>query len=205
MSARPLRCALLAAALALAGCGSGLRSNLPAQQTYLLNPQFGTRSTDAAAGQGNLRVLAPVAAPGLGTDAIAALRPGGRVDYYLGARWAAAAPAMLQTLAIDALRASGRFALVEPEDGPFPADYVVSLELRHFEARYADEGPPTIHVTLIASIGRRSASTLGASVNADSEVRATDNRMRSVAAAFEQATAAALDKVVSASAAMPRD
>jgi cholesterol transport system auxiliary component len=132
------------------------------------------------------------------------LRPGGRLDYYVGARWAGAVPAMLQILAIDALRPSGRFALVEPDSGPFPADYVLSLELRHFEARYDDDGPPTIHVTLIASVGRRGASALGASVVADSEVKAQDNRMQAVVAAFEQATAAALGKVVGAVAAMPQ-
>jgi cholesterol transport system auxiliary component len=196
---------LLAAALVLTGCVSGLHSNVPARQTYLLNPPIGIGSAAASSGQGSLRVLSPVAAPGLGTDAIAAMRPGARLDFYLGARWAAPAPAMLQSLAIDALRASRRFALVEPEDGPFPADHVLSLELRHFEARYDEEGPPTIHVTLIASYGRRNTGAMGESISADSEVRASDNRMRSVAAAFEQATAAALGKVVSALAAMPPD
>ncbi len=207
MSAQAPRSALLAAVLAagaLAGCVSALKSNVPVQQTYLLDLHLATVAADVAATHDNLLVLAPSAAPGLSTDAIAVLRPGGRLDYYLGARWAAAAPAMLQTLAIDALRPSQRFALVEPDSGPFPADYVLSLEVRHFEARYGDDGPPTIHVTLIVSVGRRSASAPGANVIADSEVKAQDNRMQAVVAAFEQATAKALDELVLAVVAMPR-
>jgi cholesterol transport system auxiliary component len=207
MSTQTSRSALLATALAasaLAGCVSGLRSSVPAPQTYLLDLQLAPVAADVAAAHENLLVLAPRAAPGLGTDAIAVLRPGGRLDYYLGARWAAAAPAMLQTLAIDALRPSQRFALVEPDTDPFPADYVLSLEVRHFEARYGDGGPPTIHVTLIASIGRRGVSALSANVIADSEVKAQDNRLQAVVAAFEQATAKALDKLVLAVVAMPR-
>jgi cholesterol transport system auxiliary component len=207
MSAHAARCALLAAALAasaLAGCIGGLRSNVPAPQTYLLEPRLATVATEVAGTHENLQVLVPRAAPGLGTDAIAVLRPGGRFDYYLGARWAAAAPAMLQTLVIDSLRSSQRFALVEPDAGPFPADYVLSLELRHFEARYSDDGAPTIQVTLIASIGRRSASALGASVIANSEVKAQDNRLQAVVAAFQQATTEALGKLAAAVVAMPR-
>ncbi len=207
MNAPAARCAPLAAALAvsaLAGCVGSLRSNVPAQQTYLLEPRLATVATEVAATHENLLVLAPRAAPGLSTDAIAVLRPGGRFDYYLGARWAAAAPAMLQSLAIDSLRSSQRFALVEPEGGPFPADYVLSLELRHFEARYAEDGPPTIQVTLIASLGRRSAGALSASVIANSEVKAQDNRLQAVVAAFQQATTEVLAKLAAAAAAMPR-
>jgi cholesterol transport system auxiliary component len=204
MSVRAQRCALLIAAGALAGCVNGLRSNVPAPQIYLLDPRPATVASGVAGARETLQVLAPRAAPGLGTDGIAVLRPGGRLDYYLGARWAAAAPPMLQTLAIDALRASQRFALVEPDSGPFPADYELILEVRHFEARYGDEAAPTIHVTLIASVGRRSMSAPSANLVADSEVKAQDNRMQAVVAAFEQATAQALGKLVAAVAAMPR-
>ena len=31
---------------------------------------------------------------------------------------------------------SNRFAMVETDAGPFSAEYVLSLELRHFEAEY---------------------------------------------------------------------
>jgi cholesterol transport system auxiliary component len=193
------------AACALAGCISSLHSNVPAQQTYLLDPGPVTVAADLPAAHQSLQVLAPTAAPGLGGDAIAVLRSGGRLDYYLGARWAAAAPVLLQSLVVDALRPVGRFALVEADTGAFPGEYVMSLELRHFEAQYRDDGPPTIHVTLVASIGRRHAAEPAASLTADSEQRAQDNRMQAVVAAFGQATGEALRKIAAAVAAIPPD
>ncbi|HXN11059.1 MAG TPA: ABC-type transport auxiliary lipoprotein family protein [Steroidobacteraceae bacterium] len=217
MSARTGRRALpsmllaVLAAGALAGCVSGLHSNEPAPQSYLLDPGPAavapdvTALPDAPAPRQSLQVLAPSAAPGLAGDAIAVLRSGARLDYYRGARWAADATAMLQGLTIDALRPAGRFALVEADGGPFAADYVLGLELRHFEAQYRDDGPPTVHVTLIASFGRRNAGEPATSVIADSEVRAQDNRMQAVVAAFGQATGEALRKVVAAVAALPPD
>lgn len=204
------------AAGALAGCVN-LHSNVPAPQTYLLEPRLaetvmvtgstGAIGTTGATGatiampapavRGNLQVLVPSVAPGLGTDGIAVIRPGGRFDYFLGARWAAAAPAMLQSAVIDALRSGGHFALIEPEGGPFPADTVLSLTVRHFEARYdADGGAPTIHVTLVATLGQHGARAATASVIADGEVKASDNRMQAVVAAFDEAAGEALGKVV---------
>jgi ABC-type uncharacterized transport system auxiliary subunit len=199
------------AAGALAGCVNGLHSNEPAPQSYLLDPgptavaPEVTSLPDAPAARHGLRVLAPSAAPGLAGDAIAVLRPGARFDYYRGARWAADATAMLQSLAIDALRPTGRFALVEADGGPFAADYVLGLELRHFEAQYRDAGPPTVHVTLIASFGRRGAGASATNLIADSEVRAQDDRMQAVVAAFGQATGEALRKLVAAVLAAPPD
>lgn len=200
MSAHAKRCLLPSAALiaaTLAGCVN-LHSSAPAQQTYLLEPRLAppALATPVSAALGNLQVLAPGVAPGLGTDGIAVLRPGGRLDYFLGGHWAASAPAMLQAAAVDVLRSGGRFALIEPDDGPFPADFVLSIVVRHFEARYdADGGPPTIHVTLIASLGQRGARAAVASVIADSEVKASDNRMEAVVAAFDEAAGAALGQV----------
>jgi cholesterol transport system auxiliary component len=205
---RPLPALLLAA---LAGCVSGLHSNEPAPQSYLLDPGPAAiapelvAASQAPASRHTLRVLAPAAAPELAGDGIALLQPGARFDHYRGARWAADATAMLQSLAIDALRRAGRFTLVEAESGPFPADYVLGLELRHFEAEYRDDGPPTVHVTLIVNFGPHGAAAPATSVIADSKVRAQDNRMQAVVAAFGQATDEALRQAVAAVAALPAD
>jgi cholesterol transport system auxiliary component len=199
------------AAGALAACVGGLHSNEAAPQSYLLDPGPGAVAPEVTVAPGvpasrrSLQVLAPAAAPGLAGDAIAVLRPGGRFDHYRGAHWAADATAMLQTLTIDALRPAGRFALVEAEGAPFAPDYVLALELRHFEAQYGEAGPPTVHVTLVATFGRRGAGEPAASVIADSAVRAQDDRMQAVVAAFGQATGEALRKLVAAVLAVPPD
>jgi len=202
--------AVLAGSMALlaGGCVSGLRSHQPAQQQYVLVlPSAGgaaATANPAAAANGNaagaassstLQVLLPLAGAGLGTDGIAVMRPGQRLDYYNGARWAAPAPAMLQALAVEALRRQGRFALVEPEGGPFDARYVLSLTLTHFEADYSGAGPPTVRVALLCTLGRRAAHTVAASFTVHSAVTADADRMQAVVAAFERASGAALTRL----------
>ena len=183
--------------LLLAGCSGGLKSNLPLAQVYVLRPTWSAPSASlpAAPGAGTVQVTLPLAAAGLATDSIVVLRPGERLDYYGAARWAGAVPAMLQTLAIDALRASHRFSMVESDAGPFASDYVLSLELHHFEAEYTGAGPPTVHVALVCTLGRRGNRDVIVSFGAESKVTADADRMQSVVAAFERATGDALSQV----------
>jgi cholesterol transport system auxiliary component len=180
--------------LLLAGCSGGLKSNLPLAQVYVLRPTW-SASLPAAPGAGTVQVTLPLAAAGLATDSIVVLRPGERLDYYGAARWAGAVPAMLQTLTIDALRASNRFSMVESDAGPFASDYVLSLELHHFEAEYTGAGPPTVHVALVCTLGRRGNRDVIVSFGAESKVTADADRMQSVVAAFERATGDALSQV----------
>jgi cholesterol transport system auxiliary component len=182
------------AAIALTGCFSGLNSKLPPQQRYVLQPKFAAPAAPAAR-TGSVEVLRPSAAAGLGGDGIAVLRPGARLDYYTNARWASDAPSTLQSLVIDSLRNAGSFATVESDSGPFASQYILGLELEHFEARYSGDGPPSIEVTVQCSLGRRSDRTVIVSFAAHSSVQADADRMQAVIAAFEQATAQALSQV----------
>ncbi len=197
--------AALAGSMALlaSGCVSGLHSNQIAQQEYVLTLPAAAAAPAAtgaapAAGTGapaTLQVLLPEAAAGLGSNRIAVIRPGQRLDYYAGARWAAPAPGMLQTLAIEALRRQGRFTLVEPDGGPFDARYVLNLELTHFEANYSGAGPPTVRVVLVCTLGRRSAHSAATSFTARAVVMAQADHMQAVVAAFERATGVALARL----------
>jgi len=184
----------LPALIALAGCVSGLNSKIPAQQSYVL--QAAPAPTPAAAGErpssASVQVLRPSAAPGLEREGIAVLRAGRRLDFYTAARWAARAPEMLQALVIDSLRTAGRFSAVESDAEPFAAQYVLGLELQHFEAVYDTAGPPIIRVALVGTLGRSSDRIAIASFTAHSEVRADADRMQAVIAAFDQATGQAL-------------
>jgi len=201
-AARMISAALAAVVAPLAGgCVSGLRSHQPVQQQYVLALPLpgGAHLTTGPAGATNpadagstLQVLLPLASAGLGTDGIAVMRPGQRLDYYSGARWAASAPVMLQSMTIQALRRKGHFALVEPQGGPFDARYVLSLTLTHFEADYSGAGPPTVRVALVCTLGRRADRTVAASFTVRSAVMANADRMQAVVAAFERASAAAL-------------
>jgi len=213
MSAALRLCMVVVAASAASACVSGLKSNMPVPQLYILRapalPATGAAADTRVPGQPAaavaaavtakmpaLEVLRPVAMPALDTDRIALLQPDHRLDYYAASRWAGAAPLLLQTLAIDVLRGSGRFRAVEPDGTPFIADELLRIELRHFEAEYVDEGPPTIHVTLVATLGKRSGRTLLGSEIADGSVKAQANSMGAVVEAFERATGEALTQLL---------
>ena len=210
--ARSLFAASLAGLL-LAGCSSWLKSNVPVSQVYVLRPTWPTGAATSMAGTpvvatpmpgtmanataapATLQVQFPIAAAGLASDSIAVLRSGERLDYYSAARWAGAAPGMLQMLAIDALRATHRFTMVESDVGPFASEYVLSLELNHFEAEYSGAGPPTVHVALVGTFGKRGSRDALASFAADSRVSADADRLQAVVAAFERATGEALSQI----------
>jgi cholesterol transport system auxiliary component len=182
--------------IALPGCVSGLNSKIPAQQSYVL--QAAPVPTQAASLSGerpsaaSVEVLRPSAAPGLEREGIAVMRAGRRLDFYTDARWAARAPEMLQALVIDSLRSAGRFAAVQSDTEPFAAQYVLSLELQHFEALYDNPGPPTIRVALVGTLGRSGDRVAIASFTAHSEIQADADRMQAVIAAFDLATGQAL-------------
>ena len=200
----PVYAGLLAGAAALGGCVTGgLHSSQPPQARYLLSlasvPGAAAASADDSsaavddlAAARSLRVLLPAAAPGLDGDGIAVLHPGGQLDDYAGARWAAPAPQMVQTLAIESLRRTGHFSLVQSDSAPFEADWVLQLELTHFEADYAQAGPPTVRVALVATLGQRSARRAVMTLTIDTHALAQSNRMHAVVDAFESATRQAL-------------
>ena len=196
--------AALPSALLATACAN-FHSDQPAVQVYALEPGFaaaatpsaqaGTPEATAAAPETaapTLQVLRPLAAPGLDTAEIALARGGQRLDYYAASRWPAPLPELMQSLAIEALRASGKFRSVQPDSSAFSADLVLQLEILRCQAVYTGEGPPTVQVQLLATVGRRNERAILATINAGSTVPAADNRMQPVVAAFQSAVGAAL-------------
>jgi cholesterol transport system auxiliary component len=208
--ALPAAAAALVALMLAVGC-AGLHSNEAVPQIYTLAsaappPAAASAPADAATasavapgGPGapavTVQVLRPLAAPGLDTDQIALLRDTQRLDYYAASRWPAPLPDLLQTLAVDALRASGRFRAVQPDATAFTADEVLQIEIRHCQVEYSPDGSPVIHVQLLATLGHRADRALLASFAAESRKSASANRMQSVVAAFQDAVGEALNQL----------
>jgi cholesterol transport system auxiliary component len=188
---RIVRAVALAALLTAGGC-AGFHSRERAVQVYTLDPRPADSKTEAAGGAPSLLVLRPQAAPGLDTDHIALRRSAQSLDYYAASRWPAPLPEFLQSLAIEALRASGKFRTVQPDRATFAADQVLQIEIRRFQAEYSAEGAPVVHVQLLATLGQRNDRSVLGSVSAESSAAASENRMQAVVAAFQTATAAAL-------------
>lgn len=194
MRFRPGLLAVLA--LALTACtGSLLQSNAEAPETYRLEGR-------ALADRGGrlplaLAVAAPRAAAALDTDRIAVVQPDNRFDYFAGVRWSEPAPQMLQQLLVRALTADGRFETVVAAPSRVPADLLLDVELRRFEASYAADGAaPTVHVELQVSLVDARAARRLASFAATGSVTATADRRAAVIAAFETAASTAVAAAV---------
>jgi ABC-type uncharacterized transport system auxiliary subunit len=183
--------ALMAAALG-GGCTSGLHSSAPPVQAYVLRaaPPAAAPSSPSLI---SVRIPRPVSAPGLDSDRIVILRPDRQMGFYAASRWAAALPDVVEALAVQTLRGSGLYGMVEDSHGAFPTDYLLQITIRRFEADYSEQaGAPIIHVTLDCLLGRQTSRELIASFVAESTQSVGTNRMASVVAGFEQAADAAL-------------
>jgi len=193
MVARLCSAALVAC---MAGGCADFHSKQAAIQVYTLQPSFSAAAAGASAATATLQVARPLAAPGLDTDGIALQRDGQRLDYYAASRWAAPLPEIVQSQAIEALRASGKFRSVQPEGAAFAADLVLQLEIRRGQAEYVGaDGPPTVQVQLLATLGRRADRSVLATVSASGTAPASENRMQSVVAAFQAALGTALGEL----------
>ena len=191
------RLAPLLLSLGVAGCSSLLRSDAPPIQVYTL--RAGTASSDGAtdshpAVAASLRVAHPLAGPGLGTSQIVLLQPDHRMNVYAASAWAADAPALVESLATQTLRAADEWSSVENAESPFPSDYLLQISIRRFDADYAagSDAPPTVHVTLDCTLGAEEGRTIRASFVADGSAVAGANKLGEVVAAFQQATDQAL-------------
>jgi cholesterol transport system auxiliary component len=194
--ARLCSAALVACVTCVASGCADFHSKQAAIQVYTLQPSFSAAAAGATAATATLQVARPLAAPGLDTDGIALQRDGQRLDYYAASRWAAPLPEIVQSQAIEALRASGKFRSVQPEGAAFAADLLLQLEIRRGQAEYVGaDGPPTVQVQLLATLGRRADRSVLATVSATGTAPASENRMQSVVAAFQAALGTALGEL----------
>ncbi len=135
--------ALVALLLCAAGC-SFLETKHPLAQVYTLAPALPAASANQPPATVTIKVMHPLCAPGLDSDNIALTRSGQRFDYYAHSRWAAPVPELVQSWAVDALRAAGHFRAVQSDTVPLDADYLLQLEIRRFQAEYQSDEAPVV-------------------------------------------------------------
>jgi cholesterol transport system auxiliary component len=198
MSVRDL--AVLFTAFMLTACSGVFESTVEPPQAYVLRLPPAAPPT-VAANAGSLLLQRPEAGPGLNSDRIALLRSDQRFDFYAASRWAAAAPDLVESVMIDALRATGSFSAVFDDTSPFAPRYNLRCALRRFEADYtagrsgSDGRGPTVQVVLDCTLGRHRDRELLGSFTAKGSSVATEDRLNAVVAAFETATAAAMTEL----------
>jgi ABC-type uncharacterized transport system auxiliary subunit len=181
-------------ALGLLACSGGLRSDEPAAQLWRLHPPAlqPAEATTAPPATGILRVQHPLVAAWLDNDRIALQRADRSLDYFAANRWSARVAALVESLALDVLRAAGGYHAVEPEGSPFGFDETLQIEVRDFQAVYGAGAAPTVRVTLVCTLGRHADRSVLKTFTLAGSAVAADNRMRAIVAAFDAALGEAL-------------
>ena len=211
--ARATSAAALAAALAAAGCTNLFHSDAKPEQTYVLRApgaELGAaRATATSVTEATAAAAAPAAAPfaplqvgralatpGLEGQHIILVQADHRMNFYVGARWPAPLPDMVESLAVDTLRASGAWQSVQDPGSPFTSEYLLSISVRRFEADYTRaRAAPQVEVVLDCTLGARAGREPIATFVAAGSAPAAGDRMSEVVAAFETATSAALSSL----------
>lgn len=187
----------LASVLALAACGSLFESKAPPPSVYLLS--FKANAPSSAEIPVDLAVLKPRVRIGLGNDYIAVLYPDRRLDHFAGARWSGPLDEVVQDLALQAFRARANFRTVRTDASAFGSGYWLEIDVVDFQAEYASGGgPPNVHVHLLGRLGRSGDRHLLGQFDADERQPATDDRLRAIVEAYNQAADTALAAIVGA-------
>lgn len=188
----PAPCRMLiafATALLLSACSTGslFDSDTPVPTSYVLAPAPQAESGGIPLPV-DVSISRPDLASGLDSDRIAVLE-GRKLDYYRRVRWGSRAIEMIQNLVVDSLEDQHWFRSVTPEQVRVAGDYVLDLQVRHFQAEYADgQDRPSVHVAFVGRLIRVVDRELVTTVASDAKVAASDNRMAAVTAAFEAAS-----------------
>jgi cholesterol transport system auxiliary component len=182
------------AAITLAACGGIIGPQNPPAQIYLLQPSFAAVEGPTVPWQ--LAVEQPTTVDSLDRQRIAIYR-GDTMDYYADAEWTDQAPALIQTLLVQAFEKSGKISGVARDSDGLHADYLLQLELRDFEARFdTPDGAPTVVVTIVARLLKAPGREVVATLYSSHQARASENKIPAAVAAFNQATGETMEEIV---------
>ncbi|HZK99276.1 MAG TPA: ABC-type transport auxiliary lipoprotein family protein, partial [Caulobacteraceae bacterium] len=124
---------------------------------------------------------------------------GDEAAFIKGSRWLTGASTMFDEAVTRAFDADGGAARLVARGEASRIDYVVKLDVRVFEARYAADpkAAPTAVVEVYAAIGGAKDRTAIAERIFQAQAPASDNRVYAIAAAFDQAVGKVLGELVS--------
>lgn len=182
------------AAGATAGCGA--ISIVPEPpQLYTLTPKS-TFDPGLPAVDWQLLVEPPVAAAGLDTVRIALSPTPTTVDYYASVAWTDRAPAMVQRLLVESFENSGKIVGVSRDAIGLRSDYVLSGDLREFQAEEWNGSGTRARVRFNAKLITMPERQIVASETFEFVEPATGAGFEGVIAAFDEALGKTMRRVV---------
>lgn len=186
-------CALALALLPLAGCGV-----LPKHEPIALYRPEAVVATDPAWPQANwqLRIARPYADDAHDSARILVRPQPGELQVYKGAAWTQPAPDLVLDTLLRAFGDSGRVAGIGRRGEGVGADYELLLDLRRFEADYADEARPTARIALGARLVRNDDDRVVASRVFEADAPADGTAVTAVDRAFAQGLGAVTTQLI---------
>ncbi len=134
--------------------------------------------------------IAPPTAPRMLDSARILVRPtADELQVYRGAAWSQPAPQLLEEAVLGALEDSGKIGAVARQSSGIRANCKLTLDIRHFEAQYANgpDAPPQAWIEVSAKLIGNNDQNVIASRSFVRTQAATSKEIPDVAAAFEQA------------------
>lgn len=183
---------LLTVLLLVSGCSAvaGLSSAGRPLDTFELTPL--PARVAVVRGSRQLVVEPPAASGTLATDRIAVKPDPFQVSYLPGARWADAAPELVQLLLARSLEGTGRFALVSTGRGEAEPDWYLASDLQAFHVEVGAEGAAQVRVRLRATLISDADRRIAGGRTFEAVVPAAAVTERAVVPAFDLATTAVL-------------
>lgn len=174
--------------LGLGGCLGDLFASPP--QLFDLSPKS-TFDEGLPRVDWQLVVEEPTAPNAINTDRLA-IRPSSlQIEYMPEVKWTDRAPALVQTLLVESFENSGRIVGVGRRAIGLTGDYVLSSELREFEA-VTDGTTTNVIVRLVLKLVRQSSGGIIASHTEAQTVQSASDNAADIVVAFD----AALGKVL---------
>jgi cholesterol transport system auxiliary component len=134
-----------------------------------------------------LVIAQPTAIAELDTYRIALKKGAQRWDYYAGARWSDFLPAVVQDDLTKTLEQSGLFKNVTADESGLTGDRILKVEIKKFQAEYAEGAAPVIRIRLAVNLISRLERARLASFTISAEKAASGNTLSSIQAAFAAA------------------
>ncbi|MDR3517533.1 MAG: ABC-type transport auxiliary lipoprotein family protein [Azospirillaceae bacterium] len=184
----------LAALTAVAGCTA-----FSPDQSRLFNLRAARQfSPDLPQADWQLVVDLPVSAAGLDTSRIALSTDPTSVDYFAGVAWIERVPLLVQGLMVESFENSGRIVAVGRDSADLRADFVLTTDLRDFQAEYsAGRGaPPQAHVRWTAKLVAMPRRSIEASRTFEARIPASGSGIEAVVEAFDAALSRVMSDIV---------
>jgi len=143
----------------------------------------------------------PDAPAGLDTTRIALSRSPVSLDYFADGDWTDHAPALVQTVLVEAFENCNRLAATDRQSFSLHADFTVESDLRHFEAVYDSQlgtadAPPAVWVALAVKLVKLPQHTIVAQTLISDRESAAANATPQIVLAFNAALASVVKQAV---------